>query len=850
MRRLAFLLALAAGCGDDAAAPDAQPACPAPPGPIATGDPDGHPVPLGSSASQARAGRIRGDMLPADAAGLLTWQDGDFVLANARVAIVIEDAGDSDLYDPWGGRPVGIARVEDGALVDPTDFGELFVFTGAATVVTREVTVIADGSDGGPAVVRATGRLAPLPFLSSILGALYPDRLDDIEAAIDYTLMPGSDAVEVTMRYASPRGGDLDLGGALHGFAYVRRTPPMVPGIGFTETIEGSWVQFVDDDGTSWAYRPAGGDFGSTVAAAGFVGSLAGERTIPGCAESEVPHATILIGGRGLDGIEEARARLEGRTLRPISGITAPGARVHATGATGYVTRATADAGGAYTLHVTANAQVTLEAYLRGREVGTAEVPPGVMTADLPLPPAGAIHVAATDPLGAPLPVRVQVLPVDTAIPSVPPSYGEPETVEGRLHVEFPIDGDVTVPAPPGTWRVVVSRGFEYELVDTEVTVVAGETAEVDAVLDRVVDTTGVQCGDFHIHTHRSLDAGDDARDKVRSAVGDGVELPVRSEHDYVDSFQPIIDELGLGGWARGIGSIEVTSMLIWGHFGAVPIEPDPTQVNGGAVPWLRWPSPDDDALDVEVRGPVEVMDAVRALPDQPAIIVNHPRQGSQDYFNYVGFDPATGDVDRPDDWDDELALIEVFNDTQTAADQAEAVADWYALLGMGRHVFAVGSSDSHHIRITPLGYPRTCVALGTDDPAAVGGDLVRDGLLSGAVTVSGGIFVDVAVGAAGPGETARGVGAVATAAVTVQAPSWVDVDTFDVIVDGVVVETVTIDPGDLIAPAIRWQGTVEVPVAAGGSWVIVWARGDAALEPVHPQLAPFGMTNPVFLER
>jgi hypothetical protein len=240
-------------------------------------------------------------------------------------------------------------------------------------------------------------------------------------------------------------------------------------------------------------------------------------------------------------------------------------------------------------------------------------------------------------------------------------------------------------------------------------------------------------------------------------------------------------------------------------------------------------------------------MDAVRALPDQPAVIVNHPRQEATDYFNHVGFDPDTGDVARPEDWDEQLALIEVFNDTQSAEDQAQTVADWFALLGQGKRVFAVGSSDSHHLAITAIGYPRTCVEVGSDAPAELDADTVRDALVAGDAVVSGGIFVDAAVGAAGPGDTASGVGATASMTVTVQAPSWIDVDGFDVIVDGEVVETVTIEPGDA---TVRWQGTVDVPVAAGGSWVIVWARGDAPLEPVHPQRAPFAVTNPIFLAR
>ena len=144
-------VATLAGCGDDGAASCA-------PGLPADGDVTGHPQPLGSGPTEARAGRIATVLeLPATTLGLATWKVGDYVLANDRVALVIEDVGSSDLYDPWGGRPVGMALMRGGSMVQPADFGELFLLVGRATVVTEAVTVVHDGSDGGVAVIRARG---------------------------------------------------------------------------------------------------------------------------------------------------------------------------------------------------------------------------------------------------------------------------------------------------------------------------------------------------------------------------------------------------------------------------------------------------------------------------------------------------------------------------------------------------------------------------------------------------------------------------------------------------------------------------------------------------------------------
>jgi hypothetical protein len=367
--------------------------------------------------------------------------------------------------------------------------------------------------------------------------------------------------------------------------------------------------------------------------------------------------------------------------------------------------------------------------------------------------------------------------------------------------------------------------------------------------MDRVVDTTGVQCGDFHIHTHRSNDSGDDPTNKLRSALADGVELPVRTDHEWVDSFQPLIDELGVNAWALGIGSIEMTSFQVWGHMNVFPLDPDPTRVNAGAPAWQTFPTADDPDAPLETLSPVDVFDDVRARPEQPVIIINHPTGGTE-YFDYAGFDPETGLVDRPEYWDEEFTLVEIFNDTSWLGAREGRVEAWFSLLDSGRPIFAVGSSDSHGISSSPVGYPRTCIEVGTDDPSSLTADVVRDQLAAGHANVSGGIYLDVAVGAAGPGDTATGTGTTANVSIKVQAATWVDVDELEIVVDGVGT-IVPIEPGDAdpVDPVIRFEQDVPITVAAGGSWVVVGVYGDADLEPVHPGRRPFAASNPIWIQ-
>lgn len=843
VRRLLLCLALV-GCGDDGAT------CP---GPFSDGDPNGHPEPLGASAGEARAGRIHAADLPPVASGLITWQDGDFVLANDKIAIVIEDAGDSDLYDPWGGRPVGVARVEAGKLVEPNNFGELFLLTGRSTVITESVSVIADGSDGGPAIVRARGRLHPLPFIENLVAVLYNDKYEDIEATIDYELAPGADHVDVRMRYASARAEAASVPSTLHAVMYSTRTSPspFQPGLGFEDTLNGPYVALVEDGATSWAYSPGDGMLQGSIAASGFLGAVSPGFEIPPCGTTERLHAKLIIGGPGLDGVQAAAARTLGTEQRTITGtvtrggVPAEGVHVHALDGTQYLTRATTNAAGEFTLHVPTAANVRLDAYKPGDAIGSAEVGTGT-SGTIALPANGAIHVTATEGL-MPVPVRVQVLGTDVA--RMPDNYGEQPIAGSRVHVEFPVTGDITLPVPPGTYEVVVSRGYEYEIERQTVTVAAGATQTVDVQLEHVVDTTGIQCGDFHVHTWRSNDSGDDSVRKVAQAVADGVELPVRSDHEFVADFKAEIAQLGVGAFATGFGSIELTSMEIWGHMGVFPLTPDPTRPNAGAPTWQTWPTlaaPDTPFATLE---PPVVFDAVRARSESPVVIINHPRGGAN-YFDYVGFDPATGLAELEGSWDTKFTLVEVFNDSGWLANKNRSVRDWFGLLRAGRKIFATGSSDSHGISSSPVGYPRTCIALGTDDPRGLNANQVRDALAAGHSTISGGIYVTAKLGTAGPGDTVTGAGSPMNVDVTIQAPTWIDVDAIDVVVDGQIVDTIAIMPGDADAQnlAIRWQGQIPVQVQASGGFVVIAAYGDKALDPVHPGRIPFGVTNPIFV--
>lgn len=819
------------------------------------GDANGHAEPYGAkAANQARAGRIAKEAdIAVPAHGREQVRVGDYVLANDRLAVTIEGARASGGYARFGGGILGIDKVgPDGRPMGLSRYGETLMGVSLEVVSPTSVTVLADGSDGKAAVVRATGKLARIPFLDEgALGALFQRRYG-FSATYDYVLEPGSDKLTIRLGIINDTVDPIDFGlerkdsDELFGFFHGSNSQLVTPGVGYDKAkVATAWAGF-DSGPFNFAWRNVDADLEFAVEQSGFSLFWGPGYAADACSRVLLDRVEVIAGGPNYDGLREAVRRVDGDApwravagnLTDGAGSPVAGAWVHLLDAEGaYLSRTRTDVEGAYVVHAPPGVPAKVLPQKRGYPTHAGfVVGADVAKADLAFAPHGVVHVTAKrDGDGVALPVRVQLIPT-VPEPATPPEFGVQDEVEGRLHQEFAINGEVTLVVPPGEHRVVVTRGFEYEPFDSTVTVAAGQTVDLDAKLAESVDTTGVMCADFHIHSQLSADSNDPIRLKVMSAVADGLDIPVSSEHEWVADFGPVVKELGLQNWAFGMASEELTTFA-WGHFGVIPLTPRPDQLNNGAVEWIGMK-------------PTEVFATVHALPEDPFLVVNHPSgSGFQAYFGAAHYDRATG-KGSDDLWSDNFDGVEVFNDSDFETNRTASVADWFSLLNLGKKVWAVGSSDSHHVRTAPVGYPRTCFTFGHDDPKKLTPETVRDAARSGASTISGGLFMTVVgPGGKGPGSTVTTAGGKATFTVTVQGVSFIKGDTLETIVNGVTVATEPLLPLGA-GPVNRYvnQVTVTLDPAAPRNWVVFHAKGEGDLAPLHPGRQPFAVSNPVML--
>lgn len=812
------------------------------------GSPDGHADPLGAkAASQARASRISNAAWirqPDNARQQIRL--GDFLLINDKIAVYIEAPGVSDGYQSLGGDILAIEPVlNDGKPSGTSQYGETLLVFSRQSVGPETVSVLNDGSDGKDAVVRVNGRLRDVPYLESFAPLLGPSL--DFPAAIDYVLSPGAERVKLRFSFMNPRKDDVDLSRSQYiGFFHDSRGQLFTPSQGF-DNPQGSveWIGWDTAGPASFAFRRLKGQFDYMLTQSGFSLFRSNGVVLPGCQKTTVDYAEFIVGGPGIDGLRAAIRRSDGgdswRTVQgrvvTSDGTPVAGAMLHVLSASDqFLTRTVTDARGEYSVRAP-KAAVKLQATREGyAPTPKQDLSATATSAELSLVKPGTIVVRTIDADSKqPLPVRIQIIP-KTTVPFVPSSYGVEPEVNGRLYQEFAMAGEASFKVPPGEHRVVVSRGYEWELYDQPVMVTAGTEQNVNVSLAHSVDSTGVMCADFHIHSYYSADSNDVPEQKVKSAIADGLELPVSSEHEWILDFQPIIQKLGLTKWAFGVPSEEFTT-FVWGHFGVVPIRPRPSEVNNGAVYWVG-------------KKPPEVFANIAALPEQPVLIINHPRSASfgGGYFTAAEFNRATVTGD-PELWSEQFGALEVFNNTDFESERNGMVKDWFAFLNAGKKRWAVGSSDSHSLRSEPVGYPRTCLYFGHDDPTKLSPELLRDSLRAGTGVVTGGLYMTVL----GPGNELPG-GTVTSAGdptfrIVVQAPSWLMAKRLEVFVNGETERTIELQE-TRVGMARRYETTVTLkrPMGRPQNWVVFYANSDGRdLSPVHPRRKPFAVSNPIF---
>ena len=377
-----------------------------------------------------------------------------------------------------------------------------------------------------------------------------------------------------------------------------------------------------------------------------------------------------------------------------------------------------------------------------------------------------------------------------------------------RPGVVYTLDGQARFGIDAGRYRIWAGRGFEYALAESEFVLLPGETREIALTLRREVETPGLVACDTHLHTNEFARHGDATLiERLITLAGEGVELPISTEHDQHIDYEPEARRIGARRHFTPVLGCEVTTAL--GHFNSFPIAPE----SAPAQHRLReWP---------------QIFDNIFRTPGVRVAILNHPRDlhGGFRPLDPAHFDAATGR------FTDGRILrangMEVINSGAQQSEPMQLVHDWMALLKSGHQVAAVGSSDSHTVNFAIAGQARTYIPCPDDDPGAIDVETAVENFLAGQTHVSFGLLT--LLQRSGPNRvTARVLG-----------PGWTRATSLTLFENGEVIHRETIPADDGSRAGLKHEKSWEFDgESADARFLVAVARGPGIAEPYWRMIA------------
>jgi hypothetical protein len=474
------------------------------------------------------------------------------------------------------------------------------------------------------------------------------------------------------------------------------------------------------------------------------------------------------------------------------------------------------------------------------------------------------VGAAAELLLPASTPMRLTFLGIDgtpdppLADPLLGLRFGErlPETsLGGRdLHLGGSAADPRSVTLPPGHYEVLATRGPEYGVTRTKLTLAAGQRVPLAITPPgRVLETPGWISADLHVHAAPSDDSAVPLERRVASFVAEGDQVLVATDHDHVTDYGPLVRELGLANEIATVVGQEVTSNVktpvaphTFGHLNVFPLPYRPELYRKGALP-------------NEGRRLRDVLASVRALGGERMVQLNHARgptdaQNSQDFFTHLSvadepYDPKRLLTDAPNrallEADAHTGLRDLDFDVMELMNGASMERyhrlreDWFSLLRQGVVRTGTANSDSHRMGEVAAS-PRNYVQVEHDTAAGFDQGELLAALRAGRSYGTTGPVLHLDLGGAGMGERFRGHDG--TLRVRADAAPWVPLSQLRVFVNGELADERALAAGTPVEVPLHFERDAFVTIEVEGA-------ADATYAALLPGFVPFAFSNPIFVD-
>jgi hypothetical protein len=464
----------------------------------------------------------------------------------------------------------------------------------------------------------------------------------------------------------------------------------------------------------------------------------------------------------------------------------------------------------------------------------------GTTVQDIPLPATGHVNVSVIDETNSPVPGRVTIVGFDpspepkltaTSITGNDTTTGVFNDITkdglnyGTMRVVYTgAAGTASFDLEPGSYQAFVSRGTEYSVYSTPITITANNTTPVNAQIAHVIQTPGFISSDYHVHAINSPDSRINNTNRSLQYAGEGVDNIIMTDHDARTDLTPVISALGLTPFVHSTVGEEITT-FDYGHFNAYPLGQDPSRVSQGSTDHGKLAPPGQDFPSSGNFGmsPAEIHAAVLADPFSPSsqkvVQINHfdshidplridtgltPPASVLTPTEQVSFriDPAIPNLFHAfpalEVWNGHNrshVLCEFLGTVCPVNDPGGRIGIWMNLLNQGIISTGIADTDTHEFLNVRGGGARTWTASSTDAPAAISNDELGASVKAGRAIGGQGLYLQTRLlatdGSGGVADLTLGGSNSVTVTddqvnleIEVQAPLWAEYNRIEIYVN------------------------------------------------------------------
>lgn len=480
----------------------------------------------------------------------------------------------------------------------------------------------------------------------------------------------------------------------------------------------------------------------------------------------------------------------------------------------------------------------------------------GEQVLELPDYHPGVASITVTDAEGRAIPAKIEFKGNDK---TPTPNWG-PETAEHFVrNLAYTPNGRVRTELAAGVYDITVSHGPEYNAEFTKLTVQPGKTSDLKVAIARVLETPGWVSADFHSHSSPSGDNTGSQRGRVLNLAAENVEFAPCTEHNRVSTYIEHIKAFGLEPFLATVSGMELTGTpLPLNHQNVFPLIHRPRTQDGGAP-----------VTDIS---PETQMERIAAWDSNSVKLIqqNHPDIG------WLFYD-RNGDQKPDEGYSRSFGIMNVteihpidplLNPTRYQINGGketgnQTALNWLQLLNQGFRIYGVVNTDSHY-NYHGSGGLRIWVKSGTDDPAQISPDEMRDNARSGHIVMSNGPYLEATFREKGSADApvVAGQDLVAkskkvTASIKVQCPNWIDIDTVMVLVNGRRQDNLTFSrdthPDMFGKDTVKFNHIVDLELTEDSHLIVLTGHrtqliGDV-MGPGWGTQHPAALNNPVFVD-